>query len=148
MSADEPTVKVWKVRVIVYGVLLAIGGLVLAARPGSSSDPKPAPLRTLRGTTGQGSRVAIGMDGRHIRVLSVSHVSACGHRFSWQAAVGMTNVDLSDGGEPIGLEQSWRDGERIFMIARIDNGAHKIGGSIQYEYPRCPAERIPFSASG
>ena len=148
-SADEPAVgATWKLRVIVYGLLAAIAALVLVARPGEPRSAKPESLRTLRGTTEQGSRVAIALDGRHVRVASISHLTgACGPRISWQPAVGLIGVTYRERGEWVRLSQRWQP-EYAWMRARVYNGGHNIDGKIAFSDGTCAPLPIGFTASG
>jgi hypothetical protein len=50
MSADEPLVGAWKLRAIVYGMLLAVGALVWVARPSTPARTREEPLVTFRGS--------------------------------------------------------------------------------------------------
>jgi hypothetical protein len=150
VSADEPAVgATWKLRVIVYGLLLVIGALVLAARPGDPSDPKPAALQTLRGTTSQGSRIALGMRGSHIQVLSVNHVDLrCGSQYSWQVTVGQARVRYWENGAARDILQQWPGNAMASMAARVYNGGHNIDGVFSLDSGRCDAAHVRFSASG
>jgi hypothetical protein len=151
MSADEPTVKVWKVRVILYGVLLAIGVIVLAARPGSPSEAPAKPLVTLRGRTAQGSQVWIGVQDRHVRNLYVTTIKPeCGSRVSWYYVVGLGRSSYSEAGDRIDATRIWDDAEAS-VAARVSSDGHKIDGALRFRWYAChgkPRPPIPFSASG
>jgi hypothetical protein len=136
------------VRAIVYGLLLAIGVLVLAARPSSPSEGPIRNLRTLRGTTGQRGIVWINMRDRHVRSVFVNHVvPACGRAVSWQPTIGQQRVYYHERDDRIELTELWR-GPRAEMHARVYNGGHNLDGTISFTWGRCAGNPIRFSVSG
>jgi hypothetical protein len=136
------------VRVIVYGVLLAIGVLVLAARPGSSSEAPIRNLRTLRGTTGQRGIVWINMRAHHVRSVLVTHiVPACGRDVSWQPTIGQRLVYYHERDDRIEVIQRW-GGAHAELYARVYNGGHNLDGTIRFTWGRCAGRPIPFTAYG
>jgi hypothetical protein len=141
----------WKLRVIVYGLLLVFAVLVLAARPGD-----PPSLRTLRGTTGQGFPVEMTMEGRHVHAFAIKWISArCkdgrpGGTY-WTPTVGQPNFRYHELGERIEAHE-WpkppaaRE-EGVFMHARVYNGGHNVDGTIAYTESGCASGPLRFSAS-
>jgi hypothetical protein len=149
MSADEPSVKIWKLRAIVYGLLVGVAALVLAARPSAPSEGPIRNLRTLHGTTAQSSSVTIAMRGRHVRTVDVDRIAPhCARSIWWHPTVGRRGVYYHEHGEQISVEEWW-DPERAIMYARVYNGGHNVDGTIGYAPSRnCNAGTIRFSASG
>jgi hypothetical protein len=151
VSADEPPVgATWKLRAIVYGLLLVIGVLVLAARSGGESGSEPTIDHTLRGTTSQGSQVAIGMNGRHVSVISLSHIDRpCGQPYSWQPAIGQAGVGYEERGHVVEVRERWPGTEsNIHVLARVYNAGHNIDGTVVLSAGGCRSGPVRFSASG
>ncbi len=140
----------WKLRAIVYGLLLVICALVLATRSGGESGTEPTIDHTLRGSTTQGSRIAIGMNGRHVSVIAVSHVDRpCAPPYSWQPAIGMTGVGYEERGQLIEVRERWPGSDStVHVLARVYNAGHNIGGVLTLSSGGCRSGPVPFSASG
>ena len=140
----------WKLRAIVYGLLLVIGVLVLAARSGGESGSRPTIDHTLRGTTSQGSQVAIGMNGRHVSVMSISHIDRpCGRPYSWQPAIGQTGIGYAENGRWIEVRERWPGTKsNVHVLARVYNAGHNIDGTVALSAGGCRSGQVRFSASG
>jgi hypothetical protein len=138
----------WKLRAIVYGSLLVIGVLVLAARPGDPSPSGPR-LHNLRGTTAQGHPLSVGIQDGHLRNVWVSEIKpACGGTVWWHPAVGLRNVEYHQTGNRIDLYQRWTDAIGAFH-ARVTDGGRKFEGTIYWTLTRCRrSDPIRFSAAG
>ena len=138
----------WKLRAIVYGALLAIGALILVTRPGDESSAKPATLLHLRGTTSQGSRVAILMDGRHMRSMFISRIATpCAAPSSWSATVGWPGLLYREGtGRTVMRWAPSEDDQRV-MSARVLNAGHDVDAAATIKSRDCVVN-IHFKASG
>ncbi|MEA2429051.1 MAG: hypothetical protein QOF37_2679, partial [Thermoleophilaceae bacterium] len=91
-------------RAIVYGLLIGLAALVLAARPSGHSEAPIRDLRTLRGTTGQSSSVTIAMRGRHVRTVDVDRIAThCARSIWWHPTVGHRGVYYHERGEQVSV---------------------------------------------
>jgi hypothetical protein len=145
MSVDNPTVKVWKMRAILYGLLAVLAVLVLAARPGDGEPPR---LLTLRGTTAQGAEVQMRLEASRVYAFSITAIWAhCpGGRAvqtAWTPIVIQGNVRYETHGERIAIYES-----TAAMHARVYNGGHDVDGTISYTPPGCDPHPVRFSATG
>jgi hypothetical protein len=144
-------VGAWKLRAIVYGMLLAVGVLVWVARPSTPARAREEPLVTFRGKTAQRAQVDVGMQGKHLRNLFVSGFdSNCGTLVYWYAVAGLSGTSYRELGDRIELTRSWDDADAS-MHARLSGGGHKIEGTVAFAWHRCHGRAAPsvrFSASG
>ena len=144
-------VGAWKLRAVVYGLLLVVAVLVLASRPPTPARARVEPLVTFRGKTAQRARVDVGMQGKHLRNLFVSGFdSNCGTLVYWYAVVGLHRTSYREHGDRIELTRSWDDADAS-MHARLSGGGHKIEGTVALAWHKCHGRAAPavrFSASG
>ena len=147
--------RAWKIRAVVYGLLLALVVLVLGARP--SSPREPGPLHILRGSTGQGYEVEMSMGGARVHSFRIRWIWAkCPGRrpigTSWSPIAGQANLRYDEHGDRIALHE-WpappgNRSEGAFMHARIYNDGHNVDGTIAYRQDGCASVPVRFSASG
>jgi hypothetical protein len=145
----------WKLRAIVYGMLLVVAALVLVPRLTASGEAQLPKRETLWGYTAEHSDIVLGLSGRHIdKVLVHGIYATCVKRPGEYVGLRLSTGDATsyreDGGQITISSQSER-GARVSIRATLRPDAHHIYGTITYAYmsngARCTSAAVAFSAS-
>jgi hypothetical protein len=155
----------WKLRALVYGLLLVVAALVVATRLSmdAGADAAVDGGQRLTGTTSQGAAVQMHVSGRRLLGFSIATIGAdCRDRVRvevrWAPAVGQGNVSYSRDGDRF-IVHEWPDprfthplGARpeVWMVARLSPDARRAEGTITYAGSGargdCSSGPVAFSA--
>jgi hypothetical protein len=133
----------WKLRAVVYGLVLVVAVLVLTQRP--AGGQAAGHVDRYSGLTAQGTRIEIDMASRRFRSLSVDGIwASCGRRprtgARWNPSDGQLNVSFHRHGSEFTVHE-WPDRRipqppgrhvNLWMRGNLNSDIHRIDGEIRF----------------
>lgn len=141
--------EAWKLRALVYGLLVVVAGLVLAQRATMDAAGSPD-AHVLRGHTGQGAAVRFDMGSKGLESFAIESIALrCpgGRRWrtSWTPSVGQANVTMLSRGSSFQVEES--NGSFAWLGGTVHDGGHAVSGTFRVTLAGgCFSGRVRFSA--